>query len=75
MPPAALTVRVNGVDYVLTVDDALQLDASGAWRLTIATPQALSEGSYDVTATSTDSAGNSSVDTTSAELIIDQTAP
>jgi len=68
----SLTVSVNGATYTVVPD------ASGNWRLNLATASpssgslgALEPGqSYSVTATLTDAAGNSTSDLTSSELSI-----
>jgi large repetitive protein len=46
---------------------------SGAYSVNV--PTSLTDGTYDVVITSTDSAGNSSVDSTINELVIDTAAP
>lgn len=68
-----LTVSVNSVIY--TVGDGNLTAGGGVWSLTIPEDDALTEGSYAVTATVTDTAGNATSDTTVAELTIDFTAP
>ncbi len=67
---ATVTVTVNGSTYTATNN------ADGTWTLAgnTITP-ALTSGTYDVTATAKDSSGNSQLDSTSGELIIDVTAP
>jgi len=69
-----LTVTVNGVTYT-DGDGNLSLNASGLWTLVIPSGDALTDGTYDVTAEITDAAGNVSVDVTSGELIVDLTPP
>ncbi|MGZ8181456.1 MAG: tail fiber protein [Methylobacter sp.] len=64
----SLTVVVNGVTYT---DGDGKLSLSGtAWSLVIPAGNALSVGTYDVNATVTDLAGNSTSDATSGELVI-----
>lgn len=48
-------------------------DGSGQWQLNVA--QDLSEGSHQVSAVATDSAGNNNEDSLSLEIIIDRQAP
>ena len=67
-----LTVTVDGVTYI-EGDVNLTDNGDDTWSLTITTP--LSNGTYDVLATATDTAGNSSVDVTVDELVIDIVAP
>ena len=69
-PGETLTVTVYGIIYTAG-DGNLADNGDGTWDLSITTPVA--EGTYNVTATVTDSAGNSSVDTTSGELIVEAT--
>lgn len=67
------SVVVNGKTY--TPGDG-NLSVSGeTWSLTIPAGDALGEGTYSVTATATDAAGNVATDATSSELVIDTTAP
>ena len=73
-PGETLSVMVNGITY-LVGDGNLIDNGDGTWELTIPASDAISEGSYDVTATLTDSAGNISSDPSSSELLIDTTAP
>lgn len=68
-----LTVRVNGQTYVL--GDGFLAIAGSNWSLAIPGVGALSEGTYDVVATATDAVGNSAVDVTADELVVDLTAP
>ncbi|SFM14391.1 Ig-like domain-containing protein [Marinobacter zhejiangensis] len=65
------TVEVNGTTYSL--NDGNLTNIGNDWSLTI--PNALPEATYAVTATATDGAGNSSVDTTTGELVIDLSGP
>ncbi|MEP0985566.1 Ig-like domain-containing protein [Ekhidna sp.] len=74
-----------GSTVVFTIGGAtysVVADASGNWSVDTgtATPTsgaftALSEGTYDISITSTDAAGNSTSDVTTDELVIDTTAP
>ena len=63
---ASVRVEVGNQTLTATV-------SSGTWSVTV--PTALAEGSYDVSATATDAAGNSSQDHTAWELKIDRVAP
>jgi hypothetical protein len=63
------TVTVNGVTY--TAGDGNLTVSGTTWSLTIPPGDALGYGSYSVTATVTDPAGNSVSDPTSDELVID----
>jgi len=69
----SLTVTVNAVLY--TLGDGNLSSTGGSWSLTIPAGDALSDGTYDVTATVTDGSGNSVDDPTSGELVIDTGAP
>ena len=65
---------VDGVSY--TVGDGHLVDnGDSTWSLTIPAGNALTDGSFDVTVTVTDAAGNSTGESTSGELTIDTTAP
>jgi hypothetical protein len=68
-----LTVTVNGVTY--TNGDGNLSASGGNWTLTIPSGNALGAGTYAVTATVTDAAGNVTSDATTNELVIDTTAP
>ena len=71
-PGETLTVTVDGVVY--TAGDGNLVDnGDGTWNLTLPVP--LADNSYPVTVTVIDSAGNATEDVTTAELIIDTTAP
>ncbi len=72
----ALSVTVNGVIYVLGTDPQLTT-VGDTWtlNLSVGTVAGLPEGTYSVTTTATDLAGNSLTDVTSAELLVDLTAP
>ena len=69
-----LVVLLNGVTYSAG-DGNLVDNGDGSWTLSVPVGDALVEGLYDVAVTVTDAAGNSSVDSTTAELRIDTTAP
>ncbi|MCH7312772.1 Ig-like domain-containing protein, partial [Acinetobacter sp. ANC 4805] len=66
-PNASIVVNVNGVDYPVTNN------GDGTWTLADNSLAALAEGSYSVTVTATDLAGNVGTDT--AVLTIDTTPP
>ncbi|TAN71619.1 MAG: tail fiber protein [Methylobacter sp.] len=63
-----LTVAVNGITYTAGAGD-LSLVGT-AWTLVIPAGNALTIGTYNVTATVTDTAGNATGDATSGELVI-----
>ena len=67
-----LVVVVDGVTYT-EGDGNLTDDGDNTWTLVIPTP--LADGTYDVMATATDAAGNSSSDATTDELTIDIMGP
>ncbi|PHQ29411.1 hypothetical protein CJ305_09975, partial [Leeuwenhoekiella nanhaiensis] len=67
-----LVVVVDGVTYT-EGDGNLVDNGDDTWTLTIPSP--LADGTYDVMATATDAAGNTSTDATINELTIDTTAP
>ena len=72
-PDETLTVTVNGITY--TPGDG-QLTLTGTnWTLQVPASNTLTEGIYEVIATVTDAAGNSTSDATTNELIIDTTNP
>ena len=72
---ALLTVTVGGTTYTEGVDDALVV-ADGEWSLDLsAVSVILQEGTYDVVVQATDTDGESVVDGTSDEIVIDMTAP
>ena len=71
-PGESLTVNVNGTSYTAG-SGSLVDNGDGSWALII--PTALTDASYNVTATVSDAAGNATSDTTVAELIIDTIAP
>ncbi|MFQ3212517.1 MAG: hypothetical protein ACI9C9_000036, partial [Marivirga sp.] len=74
---STVVVVINGVSFTTTAD------GSGNWSVDtgVATPTAggpftaLADGDYDVTATSSDAAGNSTGDATTNEVTIDSTGP
>ena len=69
-----LVVTVNSVSYTLGVDAEL-MAAGPNWTLDLSAITPLGEGTYNVTATATDAAGNAASDPTAGELVIDLTAP
>ena len=69
-----LTVELNGATYTAGDGDLLD-NGDGTWTLTVPGGNALADGSYEVAATLTDAAGNTSTDVSSNELLIDTTAP
>ncbi|WP_199878791.1 beta strand repeat-containing protein, partial [Pseudoalteromonas sp. T1lg88] len=66
-PEASIVVTVEGVDYTATNN------GDGTWTLVDNTLPALMDGSYQVTVTATDAAGNSGMAT--GNLVIDTSAP
>ncbi len=68
-----LSVIVDGVTY--NPGDGNLLVSGINWTLTIPAGNELSEGVYEIAASSTDVAGNVGADTTADELTIDVTAP
>ena len=69
-----LRVEVNGVTY--TANDGNLVDnGDGTWDLTIPPANLLPETTYEVVATLTDIAGNTSTDPGANELVVDITAP
>ena len=73
-PGDVLTVEVNGVTY--SVGDGSLVDhGDGTWTLTLPASNALPEGGYEVVATVTDIAGNSSTDSSGNEITVDLTPP
>ena len=69
-----LRVEVDGVVY--TVGDGNLIDNSdGTWELTIPAADALTDNLYQVIATLTDAAGNTSTDPGVDELWVDTSAP
>ena len=69
-----ITVTVNGITYV-EGDGNLVDNGNNTWTLTIPLGNELADGTYDVMATATDAAGNSSTDTTTNELTVDTSLP
>ncbi|MAY55966.1 MAG: hypothetical protein CMQ37_08875, partial [Gammaproteobacteria bacterium] len=67
-----LSVTINGQVY--TTDDNLTVNGNN-WSVVIPGGHALSDGTYEITATVTDLAGNSRSDSSSNELVVDTTAP
>lgn len=63
-----LMVAVNGVTYTAGAGDLTLVGT--AWTLVIPAGNALAIGTYNVTATVTDTAGNATGDATSGELVI-----
>jgi predicted DNA binding protein len=70
-PNAPLTVTVNNVVYSVTAD------SSGNWSVDTGTKAPVSgtfaplpDGTYSITATTTDTAGNTAIDATASELVI-----
>jgi len=61
---------VTGTDTVAAANNG-----DGTWTLADNTLAALTEGVHEIDVTATDSLNNAGVDTTSAELIIDTSAP
>ena len=72
-PGDTLSVTVNAVTYT-DGDGDLVVNADGTWTLTIPAIEALNEDLYDVTATLSDSVGNTTTDPSSAELFVFTTA-
>src|SRR5699024_2662744 len=68
-----LTVEVNGVTYT-EGDSNLTDNTDGTWTLAIPTGNEIPDGTYNVIATASDIAGNSSIDATTDELLIDPNA-
>jgi len=69
-----LDVQLNGIVYSAPVG-ALVDDGSGGWVLNVASGDALVDGIYQVVATITDSAGNTTVDTSADDLVVDTVDP
>ncbi|EHC07095.1 type 1 secretion target domain protein [Shewanella baltica OS625] len=67
---STLAVTINGVVY--TTANGLVIDASGNWSIDL-TGTTLADGTYPVSATVTDLAGNSK--TVTQDVVIDTTAP
>ncbi len=74
-PAISGTAEANSTVEVFEGSNSLgttTADGSGDWSLT---PTTLSDGSYTITATSTDAAGNLSSSSSSVSLTVDATAP
>ncbi|MDG3584011.1 Ig-like domain-containing protein [Galbibacter pacificus] len=69
-----LTVTVNGITYT-EGDGNLTDNGDDTWALQIPDANELPDGVYDVMATATDQAGNTSNDNTTDELTIDSSLP
>ena len=69
-----LAVTVDGVTYS-EGDGNLIDNGDDTWSLTIPSGNALADATYDVIAVASDTAGNTSTDGTTNELIIDTTPP
>lgn len=74
-PTAGLSVAVDGTLYVLGRDPQLTLAGDGTWRLDLGGTTALTSGTHQVQATSTDAAGNPATDATTGELLVDDQPP
>jgi uncharacterized protein (TIGR03382 family) len=71
-----LTVEVDGRSFTLGVDPELTANAgAGTWTLNLDGTGDLADGTYDVTVTTTDDVGNTSVDASVDELVVDTTLP
>ena len=73
-PAETLKVTLDGTTYTVG-DGNLAINGSGNWTLTVPAANALTDGTYEIVATVTDTAGNTATDASSAELIIDTVAP
>ena len=73
---STMVVTLNSVTYS-AANGGLTITGGGAdtWSLTVSNANALSDGTYSITATATDSAGNSATDSSSNEVTVDNTAP
>jgi gliding motility-associated-like protein len=65
---STVAVTINGVTYTTTAD------TNGNWSVTVPNGDALADGTYTVSATATDAAGNTSPVGTGT-LVVDTTAP
>jgi len=73
---ATLVVEVDGTSYTLGIDPELTANAgAGTWSLDLDGTGDLPDNTYDVTVTTTDAVGNTSVDASLDELVIDTTLP
>ena len=70
-----LSVTLVGVTYTTASTPALSIDGAGNWQLPLAGEVVLADGVYEVEAVLTDAAGNTAIDSSSAELLIDTLAP
>jgi len=73
-PGDVLAVALDGVTYTVG-DGALALGAGNTWTLDVPAGAALPDGTFDVTVTLTDAAGNVATENTSGELVVDTVAP
>ncbi|MEH6681494.1 MAG: Ig-like domain-containing protein [Sediminicola sp.] len=69
-----LTVTLNGITYS-EGDGNLTDNGDGTWTLVVPIGSELPDGTYDIVATATDTAGNIATDLTVDELTINGTAP
>ncbi len=67
---AAIRISVGGQSNVAATNNG-----NGTWTLADNTLTTLADGTYDVAATATDTAGNAGADGTNNELVVDSTAP
>lgn len=74
IPGETLSVTINGITYT-PADSHLVVNPDGTWELTIPAADGLADGSYEVVATITDLAGNTTTDNSALELVVDTTAP
>ncbi|TLU85979.1 MAG: Ig-like domain-containing protein, partial [Chlorobium sp.] len=70
----SLTISLNSKTYTAGDGHLSYNDTAHTWTLTIPSEDVLAEGTYAVTATVTDGAGNATSDSTTNELIIDTSA-
>ena len=73
-PDEILTVEINGITYT-DGDSNLQLNTNGNWTLTIPEFNALTDDSYDVIASISDPAGNTTIAISRNALTVDTTPP
>ena len=69
-PDTTIEVFADGLSLGTTT-----ADSTGIWSFTVPTPSALTDGSTAITATATDSAGNTSPSSAALKITIDATAP
>ena len=81
-PDAELAITINGITYATDNSSTsgmpspeLSLLADGTWTLDLSAITPLADGSYEVVALSTDTAGNTASDVTTDELTIDTVPP